>query len=245
MTDSKPVLCHFVSDLHLLASRSYGNDLLAPIRSAAAISSNFVLGGDIFDFRWSTLKSPLHSIEFATDWLQSLVRDYPDCHFHYVLGNHDHHGEFPGSLEDLAGQNSNFRWHPLCLRIQDCVFLHGDAVDGHADVASLTRTRERDLHRKQKHPHLHRIYDATVKTGIHRPIPRLIHPHGRVVRRLLDWLEAAGHGLETGVKAVYFGHTHNPMNLQYRGVWFHNGGGAIRGQVCRILQVQEPDGTST
>jgi len=245
MTDSKPTQCHFVSDLHLLASRSYGDDLLEPIRTAAANSSDFVLGGDIFDFRWSTLKSSRHSMDFATDWLQSLVGDFPACHFHYVLGNHDHHGEFPDRLEDLSRQASNFEWQPLCLRIQDSVFLHGDAADGHSDSASLARTRERDLHRKRKQPYLHRIYDATVKTGIHKTIPRLMHPHGRVLRRLMNWLQATGHGRDNGVNAVYFGHTHHPMEVQYRGVWFHNGGAAIRGQTCRILRVQHRDGNST
>lgn len=241
MTESD-TQCHFVSDLHLLASRSYGDDLLEPIRQAAARSTDFVLGGDIFDFRWSTLESSDASAAHAADWVQTLVTDFPECRFHYVLGNHDHHGAFLSQLRQLSAETSNFDWDPLCVRIQDTVFLHGDAADGHLDGASLLQARERSLHEEPKHPRWHRVYDAVVRTGIHKPAPRIAHPDRRVVRRLTSWLESEGHSAESGVRRVYFGHTHRPMEMQYQGVWFHNGGGAIRGQSCRVLPVTPQSG---
>jgi hypothetical protein len=245
MTEENGKLCHFVSDLHLLASRSYGDGLLEPIREAASRSSDFVLGGDIFDFRWSTLGSSRESVESASQWLRNLVEEFPTCRFHYVLGNHDHHGEFLSALSDLSGEALNFEWDPFCIRIKNAVFLHGDAADGHENASSLKQAREKSLDEEPKHPRWHRAYDAIVRTGIHKPAPRLVHPHRRVVRRLLRWLEAEGHGPASGVKSVYFGHTHHPMELEYRGVWFHNGGGAIRGQQCQILRVQHRGGGSS
>jgi UDP-2,3-diacylglucosamine pyrophosphatase LpxH len=238
MTEANGKHCHFVSDLHLLASRSYGDGLFEPIRKAAALSSDFVLGGDIFDFRWSTLGSSRESVEVASRWLRGLVEEFPDCRFHYVLGNHDYHGAFLDNLDHLSGEVSNFEWDPFCIRIQNAVFLHGDAADGHENALILKRSREKNLDEEPKHPRWHRAYDAIVRTGIHKPAPWIVHPHRRVVRRLMTWLEAEGHGPAAGVKSVYFGHTHHPMELEYRGVWFHNGGGAIRGQKCQILRVQ-------
>ena len=242
MTDSASFHCHFVSDLHLLASRSFGDDLLKPIRNAAAQSSDFVLGGDIFDFRWSTLASSRESVHVASQWVRCLVEEFSHCRFHYVLGNHDHHAAFLTQLDELAGETANFQWHPLCLRIRNTVFLHGDAADGHADGASLIQARERGLDEEPKHPYWHRLYDVVVKTGIHKPAPRLVHPDRRVLRRLTTWLEAEGHGASSGVRSVYFGHTHRPMEMEYQGVWFHNGGGAIRGQSCRVLRVNPRTG---
>lgn len=245
MTETNNIHCHFVSDLHLLASRSFGSELLKPIRQAASRSNDFVLGGDIFDFRWSTLASSRESVQVASQWLRSLITDFPDCRFHYVLGNHDHQETFLSELDHLVAGNANFAWYPLCLRIGNAVFLHGDAADGHADGISLTRSRGRSLNEEPRPRRWHRVYDAVVRTGIHKPAPRLVYPNQRVVRRLMGWLEAEGYGAGTGVRSVYFGHTHRPMEMMYRGIWFHNGGGAIRGQQCRVLQVKHHGGGST
>ena len=48
---------HFVSDLHLFSKRSSGPQVQRAIEAAVARSDTFVLGGDIFDFRWSELES--------------------------------------------------------------------------------------------------------------------------------------------------------------------------------------------
>ncbi len=47
--------CYFVSDLHLFANRSDAHRYLEEIALAASQAEAFVLGGDIFDFRWSRI----------------------------------------------------------------------------------------------------------------------------------------------------------------------------------------------
>lgn len=71
-----------------------------------------VLGGDIFDFRWTTRPTIEQSAQEAIQLLASLVRKNRRCEFHYVMGNHDHHQLFLSRLDDLAGDEANFSWHP-------------------------------------------------------------------------------------------------------------------------------------
>jgi len=62
----------------------------------------FVLGGDIFDFVWTTRDSIAESVDEAADWLQSLVEHAPNCQFHFLLGNHDCYEPFVKRLAELA-----------------------------------------------------------------------------------------------------------------------------------------------
>jgi len=49
--------CCWVSDLHLFSRRSLGEQQFDIILAAARETDVFVLGGDIFDFSWSTRTS--------------------------------------------------------------------------------------------------------------------------------------------------------------------------------------------
>jgi hypothetical protein len=52
-------------------------------------------------------------------------------------------------------------------------------------------------------------------------------------------LESIGEGPDTGVRDVYFGHTHkNLANYRYRGLTFHNGGAPIKGVKFRIVEAR-------
>ena len=72
----------FVSDLHLFANRSRGARHLDAIRKTAERSKLCVLGGDIFDFKWSTLPSDGHSVDEALRWLHELAVSVPGCRVH-------------------------------------------------------------------------------------------------------------------------------------------------------------------
>ncbi len=80
---------HVISDLHLFAHRSVADSYMRDIRRAAAESDFFVLNGDIFDFRWSTLPTADDSLDAAVAWLRALVTEHPHCRFFYTVGNHD------------------------------------------------------------------------------------------------------------------------------------------------------------
>ena len=63
-----------------------------------------------------------------------------------------------------------------------------------------------------------------VLTRLHKPVPHLVYARRIVVRRIYQYLESIGQGPATGVRDVYFGHTHRRLsNYRYRGLIFHNG----------------------
>ena len=95
--------CYFVSDLHLFANRSNAHRYLAQIAIAASQADVFVLGGDIFDFRWSSLPTA-RAVGRAAEWLDALLASSPACQFHLVLGNHDYHQVFIDRLVRLSGR---------------------------------------------------------------------------------------------------------------------------------------------
>ena len=88
----------------------------------------FVLGGDIFDFRWSRIPI-LRAVQMAATWLRELAASCPQCHFHLVLGNHDYHQALIDRLVELEKEVSNLSWHRYYVRLGSSVFLHGDVAD--------------------------------------------------------------------------------------------------------------------
>jgi UDP-2,3-diacylglucosamine pyrophosphatase LpxH len=228
----------FVSDLHLFTRRSEAARHLYAIRGAADRCRAFVLGGDIFDFRWSTLGSGAATVEAAIHWLEELAAAHPQCHFHYLLGNHDYYRRFLDRLARHADATPNFSLHRFYMRLGDSVFLHGDAARRRMTTEKLIRFRSRWLHAGPASRLRHRAYDLLLGTGLHRPIPYLIHSSNRrLARRIVAYLEHVGEGPHTGVRHVYFGHTHRRVsNYRYRGLTFHNGGAPIQGQKFRILE---------
>ena len=68
-------------------------------------------------------------------------------------------------------------------------------------------------------------------------VAAVVFPTRLVVRRILRYLRAIGHGPETGLRHVCFGHTHVPLSgYRYEGVQFHNGGAPIRGVPFQIME---------
>lgn len=231
----QPTTAYFVSDLHLFARRSSAEEHLEPMRRLAQRAGTFVLGGDIFDFHWTTLDSIAHTVDAAEHWLSDLVGSAPHCEFHMLLGNHDHHGCFMQRLGKLAGAHENLRWDPYFVRLGESLFLHGDAADGDATHAGLQKARRSKLHAKRGRT-ANMLYDAVIQTGAHRPVPIMAYPKRRTARRLLKYMHDIGHGPKTGTRNVYFGHTHRALDgYQYGGVNFHNGGAPIKGVPFRIV----------
>ena len=230
----------FVSDLHLLARRSEGPRYWEAICHAAERSTAFVLGGDIFDFRWSTHQTAADAVDAALAWLEDLAARYPHCHFYYLLGNHDYFAQFIERLRERCPEGvplTNLSWHALYVRLGDSVFLHGDAAGRRTTPEGLLRSRARWLDAKPPGRLHRRVYDLVVRSGLHRPIPYLVYPKRRVARRIRDYIAHHGEGSHSGVRNVYFGHIHRPVaGYRYRGLLFHSSGASIRGQELRIIE---------
>jgi UDP-2,3-diacylglucosamine hydrolase len=227
----------FVADLHLFTRRSDAAHYHGALCRAAARSQAFVLGGDIFDFRWSTLADTPTTVDAAIRWLEDLSAAHPDCHFHYLLGNHDYCRPLLERLEQRSGTMANLSWHRFYLRLGDSLFLHGDAAGRRMTPERLARCRARWLAAEPAGRFRRRAYDLFMETGLHRSIPYLVHTRRRAARRILNYLEHLGEGPQAGVRNVYFGHTHRRIsNYRYRGLTFHNGGAPIAGQRLHILE---------
>lgn len=229
----------FVSDLHLFANRSSAHDHLDRIRVAAARADHCILGGDIFDFKWSTLGDLQVSVDAAVHWLHDLCVRVPDSRVQFLLGNHDYHPALIERLPSLATEVHNFEWHRFFLRIGDAVFLHGDVADRRMTAQKLEERRSKWMGHQQRGRFHSRAYDLVVKSRVHLLVPRAVYPRRIVARRILAYLQDIGHCPQNGVRQVCFGHTHLPIaDYHYGGLCLHNGGAPIGTKKFRVLEIE-------
>jgi UDP-2,3-diacylglucosamine hydrolase len=234
--------CFFLSDLHLLSKRSTATRFNSSIHHAAQNAHTIILGGDIFDFKWSVHRSLTKSIVEAIRWLEKLVLEHSDTSFYYLLGNHDSHPDFVMALDRLAFEQPRLQWQPHILRLGSCVFLHGDVLDGGLDHDVLDTHRRMHDDKPPPLAYRHWLYDAVVQTRMHVMVTAMAKPHTWVLRKLSRYLDDQGMHIDQGVSDVYFGHTHRMMSsISYDGLRFHNGGAAIQGINFRIVEAKVED----
>lgn len=230
------------SDLHMFCKRSHWEEHLPAIHEAAATSDLFVFNGDTFDFKWTVLHSVELTITRAIEFLAGLAAEFPKCHFHVNLGNHDHVQGFIDALSDLAKRTENLSWHPYYLRVGNTLFLHGDMATRKMSHAQLEAYRSNWLHHKKQGRVKNRVYDAAFRAGAHIAVSRLVHPPRQTLKRVHAYIHDIGHGKPHGVDNVYFGHTHVAVDGEfYGGVTFHNGGAPMRGMDFTLLRLELPD----
>jgi UDP-2,3-diacylglucosamine hydrolase len=227
---------YVISDLHLFTHRTVIDDHLDNLHQAAAEADFFVLNGDVFDFRWTTLGSIEKTTHAAIDELETFAQKYPQCRFFYIMGNHDAFEPFARHLDELAERRDNFFWHPSHLRIGNQLFLHGDlALD---DDFPDPFQRELLPAAKKKGRSAQMGYRMIVAARVHRFICWFHSPQW-CARRILRSLREHHPNLAEGLSDVYFGHIHNPFsNFRYDGVTFHNTGSTVRHLRCRMLAVR-------
>jgi UDP-2,3-diacylglucosamine pyrophosphatase LpxH len=232
---------YFFSDLHLFARRSSASTITPQIYRAADQAHTIILGGDIFDFHWSTWPTLERSIDESIGWLEELVDRFPHCNFHFLLGNHDSHPKFVAELDRLAFRKPRLNWQPYLLRIMNCVFLHGDIVDCEPTHDDLCARRKLGEDRSPPSRSRHWLYDVIVHARLHRAAVNLAVRQATVLKKLTLYLEVQGLDASQGVEHVYFGHTHRDVNgVELHGLTFHNGGASIKGLSFRIIETQLP-----
>jgi len=230
---------YFLADLHLFTRRSLAARHEAAITAAAARASTFVLGGDIFDFAWCQQPTVTSAVDEASQWLERLVANHRHCQFYFLLGNHDCHPLFVKRLDQLAESLPNLQWAPYYLRLGHSLFLHGDVRRRRQSAAALRNSRRRWMRTRPRSAALHRLYDIAMQSGLHRVATRMAHPKRTSARRILRYLEEIGHGPDSGVRHVYFGHTHRQLSdFEHGGLVFHNSGSPMRGMAFRIVKVR-------
>lgn len=219
----------FISDLHLFSQRSIGQAYWNQNKDRILAAKTIVLGGDIFDLRWSQLGSLNATIDAANAWIEAAIASNPRASWVYLLGNHDCHPRIAAILESLAGQHQNFAWSSTVWKIGKSVFLHGDVLDGERHTGGLDAYRKSFHEDRQKGRIGNLLYSAVIETRLHGLVPRLRHAQKKTCRRLICYLERQSEGFLDDIDSIYFGHTHIPMDgFRYSRFRFYNAGSGIR-----------------
>lgn len=220
----------FISDLHLLSRRSVGQMHWQQLKPELHKSDLLILGGDIFDFRWSTHGDLIRSTQAARQWLHEAIDANKQLRIIYLLGNHDCLPSMQTLLKTLTSEIANFCWVEQHLALDQSVFLHGDVLDAGLTSSALANYRAKfsDKHR-ERGDLAHRMYDLLVASRIHGVPPKIIHRAPRVTKRLSQYLSSFDLTAEHGIHQVYFGHTHQPLGgTTYGNQLYFNPGSGIR-----------------
>ncbi len=226
----------FVSDLHLFAKRSSADDYFDTLVNAAKSSDELILGGDIFDFRWSIHPSAEATADAAIAWLDELIRNARGTPVRFIFGNHDDHPLMHERLPHLKLIHDAFEWDRYYHRKGDTLFLHGDIADSKNTTAERLASRREMFEHGSRSPFQHQVYDLAVRAHLHQIAPPAVYPKKRVAKRILSYLGHISEGPETGIRHVCFGHTHRPINdYKMDGVTFHNCGAPIGSSKFRVV----------
>ena len=219
----------FLSDLHLFSRRSIGQARWEESESAVRGADVIVLGGDMFDLRWSQLGTMAETIKAAEDWLLKAIALNPDARWVFLPGNHDCHPEMLLRLAGISDRVETFELQTHHWRIDGHVFLHGDVLDARRHPRGLVGYREKFHEDRSKGGFANLLYSAVIFSRLHGVVPRIRHTTDQTCAALLDYLEKDCSISRDDVQAIYFGHTHVPIvGHEYNGVTFHNPGSGIR-----------------
>lgn len=219
----------FISDLHLFSNRCNASEHAALMASAIDDADLCVWGGDLFDFRWSRLRTEKATVALAVEWLQDWCERFPDKQFIYLDGNHDAHVPFKRALAQWAEQRERFACGIDCVRIDNTLLLHGDVIEGKGNLHAFADYRGRWENKPVASSMASSVYDMAVAARVHKAAALAAHRRRATCIRLLRWMhQQPAHSID-GVNRIVFGHTHRRINgYRMRGIEFFNGGATIR-----------------
>jgi UDP-2,3-diacylglucosamine hydrolase len=195
-----------------------------------------ILNGDIVDFKWTTIGSTDDTIDNAIAWLTTLLADFPNCHFHHILGNHDAFTPYADALQILAEGHEHFHWHPTHLQVGTALFHHGDLLLSDSPQRHWNRPMHDRIGVKGKTRNI--IYDATISARLHR-LPEVLNQPARIARKMVQAVRYSPHPEHAGVTDIYIGHTHTPFNAyEIDGIRVHNTGSAMKHLRFNMLRVE-------
>lgn len=219
----------FLSDLHLFSRRSTGQVRWEANESLVRGADVIVLGGDMFDLRWSQCGTLTRTFDTAEEWLQRAIELNPEARWVFLPGNHDCHPDLMHRLAELSGRIENFELQPHHLQLGHHVFLHGDVLDASRHPRGLSGYREKFHEDRSKGRFANLMYSAVIFSRLHGVVPRIRHTTDQTCATLLDYLQKDCSISRDSIRSIYFGHTHVPIHGHvYDGVSFHNPGSGIR-----------------
>ncbi len=223
----------FISDLHLLSQRSVGQSIWDQQKPLIKSADAIVLGGDIFDFRWSRMGSLNATLKEAKDWLAKAIDVNPNAQWVYLMGNHDSLPSMQRLLEQMHHENPRFHWSPDHYQLGRNVFLHGDILDALRHRDGLKGYRLKFHEEKPKGKVGNAMYSVVIHSRLHGAIPAVRHTRKRTCSEILKHLQNTMHSSMEDVDNIYFGHTHVPISGYRLGRYsFYNAGSGIRHLRC-------------
>lgn len=233
LSDGKGV---FVSDLHVFSGRSVGETLPNELHVAFPNANLLVLGGDIFDFKWSPMGEEETLVE-AEKWLMTML-DQWQGKVMFLAGNHDCLPKFFERLEAVARRCDRFSWHDHQVQLGDAVFLHGDMLDAGNHLSMLADYRYKFHPTASQTPLSRRAYSAIVAMRLHRMAPKLRHRQLQTCQKLYNLLPQLVESPKA-VRRVFYGHTHVTVpGREFQGVKFYNPGAAVRHIAFKPIQFE-------
>jgi UDP-2,3-diacylglucosamine hydrolase len=142
------------------------------------------------------------------------------------------------ALHDALPTLPNVTVVPDQLRLSSCLFLHGDAIELPQSVSDITHVRS---HYSKVEPHWGAKAFANLVThvGLNK-VEYIRHSKSALAQRILQYLRRTRPNSLDGVRHVYFGHTHVPIDhFEYDSIVFHNTGSMIRGLPWRPMEFSE------
>ena len=240
--DQMPKQAVFISDLHLMSTRSTAEQHHTQIASLIERNEMVVWGGDLFDFRWSRFSSEIEAVDFSLDYLQQWRNEYPEKQFVFLCGNHDASPVFLRELQQQTEPDSNFVFAGDVLRIGDTVMLHGDQIEGRGKMQRFESYRKKWADKKRAALWRFAGYDAIVAARAHKVAAALAHRNKMAIRKLNRFLVLHDLGPDSGTRRVVFGHTHRLIGgFEHDQMQFFNGGAAIRHVPFRPVEIELTD----
>ncbi len=198
----------FVSDLHLFSSRSDADANVDRLSEFQSESQCIVLGGDIFDLRWSRKGGLQPTTDAALAWLHRLLDRTGRSQILYLAGNHDCHPHFAMVMQVLSEECQRFHWIEHALQIGESLFIHGDILHAEPSHGGLSSYRAKHHHQETPHPLLHHAYDLAVSMRLHKAVARLGNSPKSTCARLKSLAKGLKLQHEQPIHRIFFGHTH-------------------------------------
>jgi UDP-2,3-diacylglucosamine pyrophosphatase LpxH len=228
---------YVVSDLHIFGCSSLYEHHLPSFYQAVSQHSTIVLNGDTFDYKRSKYQTASETTTHALRWLTELLERSPHATFHYVVGNHDCQIELLESISNLTHSRGTIHLHQSHVRLGSNLFLHGDVLDLASPNQSITDLRQR--YSTMEPSMLSKVFAQAVTYLRLNAIEYVRHSSQSLAQRILDYLQATYPDELQGVRAIYFGHTHVPVNgFKLDGIEFYNTGSLIRGLRWKPLEFE-------